>query len=105
MDSTARIEAYKTGLRLKYPATASGIAALRAKIAELMDDETGAAHDSVAITQQSFEGANSAGTLVLEPLAKLQAMTDVLREIDPDFDDSSAAPTTHADFSYSPLQT
>lgn len=105
MDSTARIEAYKTGLRLIYPATVAGTAALRAAILVLMDDATGGAGDSVVITQQGFEGGQATGQLTLEPLAKLQAMTDLLAEIDPDNAPVAPAATRFADFSCSPLET
>ncbi len=105
MDDTARIEAYKTGLRLIYPATAPGIAALRAAILFLMDDTTGAAGDSVVITQEGFEGGQATGQLTLEPLAKLQAMTDLLAEIDPDNAPVGPAPTRFADFSCGFVQT
>lgn len=102
VDDNARIEAYKRGLRIKYPATAQGIADLRAAIDELMEDD---AAESVLITQQVFEGGQASGTITLEPLAKLQAMIDVLGEIDPDNMPDEPAPTRFADFRFGTLET
>lgn len=101
MDSNARIEAYKDGLRFKYSADISG---LRALITALMADGGGAS-DSVVITQMGFEGGQGTGQVTLEPLAKLQACMDVLRELDPDNAPAAPAPTRFADFSFGDMET
>lgn len=93
MDSTARIEAYKAYLRIKYE---DGVAGLRTLITEIGD---GAAAEPVLINQQGFEGGQATGQITLEPLARLQACIDVLRELDPDNMPDEPAPTTFADFS------
>src|SRR5437868_10771611 len=101
MDSYARIEAYKEGLRFTY---ATDIPGLRAKITALLADG-GGADDSVVITQMGFEGGQGTGQVTLEPLAKLQACIEVLRELDPDNVPTAPASTRHADFSQATLET
>lgn len=109
MDDYARIESYKRGLRFKYPATLPGIAALRAAITALMADNTGEANESVVIVQQGFEGGQATGQVTLEPLAKLQAMIEVLseeayRDVDPEDVPEEPDTTRYADFSAGSLE-
>ncbi len=91
MDSQARINTYKESLRIIY---AADLAGLRQKIAELH----AAAESAVAITSSAFEGEQSAGQLVLEPLEKLNAAIALLRELDPDNAPAQPAAVVYADF-------
>lgn len=97
MDDAAKIEAYKDGLRITYGSDAVG---LRKLIAAMMTEggDTSAV-DSVVINSASFEGEQSTGILVLEPMIKLRATIDVLREIDPDNTPAAPASMKFADFS------
>jgi hypothetical protein len=101
MDSNARIEAYKEGLRITYAADIPG---LRAIITALMA-AGGGADDPVVITQMGFEGGQGTGQVTLEPLAKLQACIEVLRELDPDNVPAAPASTRFADLSFGTLET
>ncbi|HSV73475.1 MAG TPA: hypothetical protein VLH79_06925 [Chthonomonadales bacterium] len=78
MDEAAKIETFKEWLRVRY---AGDVVGLRRYVQALGD---GSAADSVVITSQSFVDGSAAGQLVLEPLARLRAALDVLRELDPD---------------------
>lgn len=105
MDDNARIETYKRALRIKYPATTLGIAALRIAIDAATTAELADADDSVSITQLGFEGGQATGQLNDYRLAKLQAMIDVLGEIDPDNMPAEPSPTRFADFRFGALET
>jgi hypothetical protein len=103
MDEHAKIEAYKDGLRLVYATDIPGLRAL--VVAMMTEGGTSSAVDSVVITSSSFEGEQSAGAIVLEPMAKLKAATEVLRELDPTAIPSAPDAIVFADFSGSHLQT
>lgn len=91
MDEQTRINTYKESLRIIYAADLLG---LRKKIAALHEES----EDAVIVTSSSFEGEQSAGQMVLEPLAKLNAAIALLRELDPDNVPDQAATVVFADF-------
>jgi hypothetical protein len=99
VDEAAKIETFKEWLRVKY---ADDVPALRAYITELGD---GTASDSVVITSHTFTDGGAAGQLVLEPMVKLRAALDVLRELDPDNAPSSQPAGRIGDFSQRCIET
>lgn len=95
MDDQTRITTYKESLRLIYgDATTPDLAGLRKKIAALHEEAEG----SVVITASGFEGEQSSGQLVLEPLEKLNAAITLLRELDPDNVPDQPETVVFADF-------
>lgn len=76
MTDADRIETYTQFLRIKY---ADDVEGLRALVLELGEQ----AATSVVVTASGFEGEQSSGQLVLEPMARLKAAQDVLAELDP----------------------
>lgn len=99
MDEAAKIETFKEWLRVKYARDVTG---LRRYVQELGD---GSAADSVVITSHTFLDGSAAGQLVLEPLVKLRAALDVLRELDPDNAPSPAPAGRIFDFSQRCIET
>jgi hypothetical protein len=77
MDSASRIETYKQYLRITYADDVAGLRTLMATVAAV-------ATNAVVVIGQSFEGGQTNGQLVLEPMAKLNAILAVLAELDPD---------------------
>ena len=98
MDDAARIQTVKRHLRRTYKDNLTGLKALQISV-------SAGATEAVELTGNSFEGGSANGQLVFERLAYLQAILDVLDEMDPDGGAEPPPTTTHADFSYSPLQT
>ncbi len=94
MDDQTRITTYKESLRIIYGGAVPDLAGLRKKIAELHE----AAEGSVVITSSGFEGEQSSGQLVLEPLEKLNAAITLLRELDPDHAPEQPPAVVYADF-------
>lgn len=99
MDDAAKIETFKEWLRVKY---ASDLNGLRRYVRELGD---GSAADSVVITSHTFVDGSAAGQLVLEPMVKLRAALDVLRELDPDNAPTSQPAGRIFDFSQRCIET
>lgn len=99
MDEAAKIETFKEWLRVKY---ADDVAGLRRYVKELGD---GSASDSVVITSHNFVDGGAAGQLVLEPMVKLRAALDVLRELDPDNAPDSQPAGRLMDFSQRCIET
>lgn len=91
MDEQTRINTYKESLRIIY---AGDLVGLRRKIKSLHEES----ENAVVITSSSFEGEQSAGQMVLEPLAKLNAAISLLRELDPDNVPDQADTVVFADF-------
>lgn len=90
MDSGAKINTLKQGLRIKYTGDAP---ALRTLWETVFNTST----EFVEINGTAFEGGSTSGQLVLERLEYLQAVQDVLAELDPTL--VSAPPSsTFADF-------
>lgn len=98
MDDAARIQTVKRHLRRTFK---NDLIGLKAKCTEVAAGAT----EAVELTGNSFEGGSANGQLVFERLAYLQAILDILDEMDPDGGAEPPPTTTHADFSYSPLQT
>ncbi len=99
MDDAAKIETFKEWLREKYR---DNVAGLRRFARELGD---GAASDSVLVTSHGFVDGTAAGQIVLEPLVKLRAALQVLRELDPDNAPASMPAGRTIDFSQRCIET
>jgi hypothetical protein len=78
VDEAAKIETFKEWLRVKY---ANDLLGLR-KLIDVLG--SGEASDSIVITSHQFVDGSSSGQMVLEPMVKLRAALEVLRELDPD---------------------
>lgn len=97
MDSAAKINTLKQGLRIKYATDLTGLR-------RLWESVFAGSTEFVEITGTAYEGGNASGQLVLERLEYLQAVQDILAELDPTL--SSAPPSsTFADFRANWLQT
>ena len=92
MDDAAKIREAKRYLRDIYANDVPGLRALRSQVVSN-------ALQAVTITGQSYEGLNTQGSLVFEPMAYLKAIQDVLAELDPDNTPDDSPTLTHADFS------
>jgi len=99
MDDAGKIETFKEWLRVRY---ADDLIGLRKYVRDLGD---GSASDSVVITSHGFVDGTAAGQLVLEPLTKLRAALDVLRELDPDNAPESRAGGRIVDYSLRCIET
>lgn len=99
VDDTAKIETFKEWLRVRYAGDLNG---LRRYVRELGD---GSASDSVVITSHNFVDGSAAGQLVLEPMVKLRAALDVLRELDPANSPASHPAGRIVDFSQRCIET
>jgi hypothetical protein len=98
MDTATRIETYKQYLRITYEEDVAGLRTLMATVAA-------DAINPVAITSHSFEGGQASGQLVLEPLARLNAILAVLAELDPDNVPNPPDRVRYADFGYMTTET
>jgi hypothetical protein len=97
MDSDAKIEIVKDGLRIKYAGDLTG---LRRLFTEVMAGAT----KFVEITGTSFEGGSAQGVQIFDRIEYLAAVKAVLREMDSTLPAPPPAGAL-AHFGYSPLQT
>lgn len=92
MTDADRIETYKGYLRRIYAADIEGLR-------DLVNTLGAAASAPVVVTATGFEGEQSSGQLVLEPMAQLNAALAVLDELDPPTTPTTATGARYADFS------
>jgi hypothetical protein len=99
VDEAGQIETFQEWLRVRF---AGDIPGLRQYVLDLGDGE---ATESVVITSNQFAGDGASGQLVLEPLGKLRAALQVLRELDPDSATSPPSSGRIVDFSQRRVET
>ncbi len=98
MDSAAKIETLKQGLRIKYTGNPGGLRQLWAKVFEQ-------SAEFVEITGNAYEGGSASGTLVLARLVYLGPVQAVMAELDPTGTPSAPPTSTFADFRNNWVQT
>lgn len=98
MDSAAKIETLKQGLRIKFTGNAGGLRELWAKVFEQ-------SAEFVEITGNAYEGSSASGTHILHRLEYLRAVQDILAEIDPAGTPVAPPTSTFADYRTSWVQT
>lgn len=98
MDSEAKIETLKQGLRIKYRGNLNGLK-------KLFEEVFAGATRFVEITGTSFEGSSAQGVHIFERLEYLRAVQDILGEMDPDNTPKAPPAGAFADLSYGCLQT
>lgn len=98
MDDAAKLETVKQYLRRKYASDVPGLKTLADRIAE-------SAVRAVTITGQTFEGGSAQGQITFEKLAYLNAVEQLILELDPDNTPTAPPAVTFADFRDSFLET
>lgn len=97
MDSAAKINTLKQGLRMKYRNDTTGLRALWQTV-------FAGSTEFVEITGTSFEGGSTNGVQVLDRLEYLAAVQAVLLELDPDTTPAPPAGNAYANYSCGYLQ-
>lgn len=97
MDSGAKINTIKQGLRMKYRTDLTGLR-------RLWETVFAGSTEFVEITGTSFEGGSANGVQVLDRLEYLAAVQAILLELDPDTTPAPPAGNAYANFSCGPLQ-
>jgi hypothetical protein len=97
MDSAAKINTLKQGLRFKYATNVTGLRALWEKV---FSEST----EFVEITGTSFEGGSASGVQVLDRLEYLAAVQSVLLELAPDTTPAPPPGNAYANYACGPLQ-
>jgi hypothetical protein len=98
VDDAAKLETVKQYLRRKYATNVEGLKTLADRIAE-------SAVKAVTITGQTFEGGSAQGVITFEKLAYLNAVEQLILELDPDNTPKAPPAVAFADFSSSHLET
>lgn len=98
MDSAAKIETLKQGLRIEYTGDPAGLRALWKKV---FSQST----EFVEITGNAYEGGSATGTHILHRLEYLAAVQAILAELDPTGTPVAPPTSTFADFRTGWVQT
>lgn len=95
MDDSAKLLTAQQYLRMKYTGQVPALRALADKIAE-------GAFEAVTLTGQQFEGGSHQGQLVFPAMLYLQAVLQLIAELDPDNTPVAPCATVFPDFSARP---